>query len=90
MDKSLQIGRIAFRHEGSMWNAYWADSDNMKDAILMGSILMTIVTLNPELKLKFMEAMRSAVDTILKEGLGIKSEWAGPQKAPEHERAGEA
>lgn len=83
-----QIGRLALRHEGEWWNAYYALNDSMDGAILLGSIRMKAVVENKQLKEMFMKAMRIFVSDMLQENLGTRPDWQEPITAPEHERSG--
>lgn len=84
-----KVGRLALRHEGNYWNAYYATPDTMADAILLGSISMRFVTGHHERKDTFIALMREAVSDILEEKTGVRPTWPdGPQPAPEHEKAG--
>lgn len=83
-----KIGRLAMRHEGQQWNAYYALADTMNGAIFLGSITMAAIAENPARKQAFMNMMRDVVSDILEERLGVRLEWGGPQAAPEHERSG--
>jgi hypothetical protein len=83
-----QIGRLALREEGAFWNAYWAPTETMKDSILLGSILMSVVGKNAALKQQFMDTMRDALGEAIYQEFGIRPAWGGPEKAPEHERSG--
>lgn len=85
-----QIGRLAMRVEGKFWNAYYALTDTMDDAILLGSIGMVAVTGNPDRKDAFVTMMRDVVSDILEEKIGVRPDWGQPHAAPEHERAGSA
>jgi hypothetical protein len=87
-EDKLQIGRLAMRHEGEMWNAYWAQPGTMEGAILLGSIRMSVVA-DLEMKDMFMTFMRVAVAQACKEATGVNPDWsAQPERAPEHERSG--
>lgn len=88
MTEMAQIGRLALRHEGENWNAYYALTDSMKDAIPLGSIRMGAVISNPQRKQAFMDMMRDIVADIIEEKTGLRPTWGGPQTAPDHERAG--
>jgi hypothetical protein len=82
------IGRLAMRHEGKFWNAYYALPNTMDGAILLGSIAMRFVA-NPDRKERFMAMMKEAVSDIIAERTGATPTWPdGPQPAPQHERAG--
>lgn len=78
------------RHEGRNWNAYFALSDSMADAVFLGSIAMGAITNNPERKQAFIDMMRDVVAEIIEAKAGVRPNWGGPTSAPEHERAGEA
>jgi hypothetical protein len=82
-----QIGRLAMRHEGDWWNAYYADHDTMEGAVLLGSIGMAFTDV-PAVKLSFMLLMRDVVSNIIEAQTGDKITWGGVEHAPEHERAG--
>ena len=85
-----KIGRLAFREEGSMWNAYYALSDTMEGALFLGSIAMAAISDHPERQQAFMDLMRAFVADIIEEKCGIRPEMPGAEPAPEHERAGRA
>lgn len=88
-DKAVKIGRLALRHEGNFWNAYYAVPDSMVDAVPLGGIAMRFVENNQERKDAFIALMREGVADILQEQTGVRPTWPdGPQPAPEHERAG--
>jgi len=83
-----KMGRLAMRHEGAMWNAYYAMPDTMEGALLLGSIAMRFVE-NVDRKNAFMAMMRDAVSEVIFEQTGQRPTWPdGVQAAPEHERAG--
>lgn len=74
------------RHEGTLWNAYYALGDTMEGAIFLGSIQMRFVE-DKRRKDAFLEFMREAVSDILEATMGARPTWPeGPQPAPEHER----
>lgn len=85
-----QIGRLAMRQEGGFWNAYWAKTDSMNDAVLIGSIKMSAVMGNDDRKEAFMDMMRDVLCDVIEQETGILAEFGGPVGAPEHERAGNA
>jgi hypothetical protein len=87
-EQAFQVGRLAMRHEGEYWNAYYALPNTMDDPIFLGSIRMGAIVNNPTRKLKFMDIMRDIVSDIIEEETGIRPTWGGPLPAPEHERAG--
>jgi hypothetical protein len=88
--QTVQIGRLAMRHEGKFWNAYYAMPSTMEDAIFLGSIAMRFVE-QPDRKDAFLAMMREAVSDIIEETTGTRPSWPdGPQRAPESERSGHA
>lgn len=90
MDKMQQIGRLAMRHEGENWNAYYALPSSMDAPIFLGSIRMGAITGNHERKQAFMQMMREIVSDIIESETGVRPTWGGPTAAPEHEKAGAA
>jgi hypothetical protein len=88
MAGGAQIGRLALRHEGNFWNAYYALQGTMDGAVLLGSIAMAIAIM-PDRKCAFMTLMKEAVADIIEEETGVRPIWPnGPQPAPEAEKAG--
>lgn len=88
MADKRQIGRLAMRHEGDFWNAYYAMPDTMDGALHLGSLHMGIAT-RPEFKARFMAMMQEAVAVIIREKTGAQVDWPeSPHRAPEHERSG--
>jgi hypothetical protein len=86
---SVKIGRLALRHEGNNWNAYYAMPGTMVGAIFLGSITMAAIHSNEERKLAFMQMMRDIVADVIEMETGQRPTWPdGVQPAPEHERAG--
>jgi hypothetical protein len=82
-----RTGRLAFRVEGTMWNAYWALPHTMEGAIPLGGIRMQFVKNNKQ-KQDFMDLMRrSVVGLFLELGMPVVK-WGDLQDAPEHERGG--
>lgn len=89
MNTTQKVGRLAMRHEGASWNAYYAMPGTMEGAIPLGSIAMRFVVNNPERKQAFMDMMRDAVSDLIEETTGHRPSWPeGAHAAPEHERAG--
>lgn len=80
-----EIFRLAFRHEGENWNAYFAPPGSMEGALLLGSISMSLIINNDEIKQAFIHLIQSALTNALEDE---NLEWDAPKKAPEHERAG--
>lgn len=91
MTKNLKkIGRLAMRHEGSEWVAYYAIDGTMEGSLRLGSIRMAIVK-DERRRQQFMDLMRDAVGDMLEQIMGVRPEWPHPpQPAPEHEKAGQA
>ena len=84
--KRRQIGRIALRVEGKMWNAYYAMPDTMEGALWLGSIAMAAVS-DKRRKQAFMDLMRDAVGDIIADQTGEHPGWNEPVNAPEHEKS---
>lgn len=83
-----KVGRLALRHEGAMWNAYYALEGTMKGAVHLGSIAINTVVDNPDRKRAFMDLMQGIVADFLQEKTGERPTWNEPQAAPEIERSG--
>jgi hypothetical protein len=82
------MGRLAMRHEGAFWNAYYAMPNTMDKAILLGSIKMSLV-LDQPMRDAFIEVMKLALTVATKQALGYEMEWPNPPTpAPESEKAG--
>lgn len=89
MTEGVKIGRLAMRHEGNFWNAYYALPDTMDNAVQLGSIAIAAIANNGERKTEFMSMMRDIVADIIHEKTGIRPTWPdGLQIAPEAERSG--
>ena len=86
--KPQQIGRLAIRHEGENWNAYYALPDSMHDPVFLGSIRMGVVIRNREVKNAFVDMMRHVVSDSIEDQTGVRPSWGDIAAAPEHERAG--
>lgn len=85
-----RIGRLAMRHEGEFWNAYYALPQSMDRAVLIGSIHMKFVEKEGR-KQAFMDLMRECAADIIEAAIGQRPIWPrGPEPAPEHERSGHA
>ena len=84
-----QVGRIAYRVEGTLWVAYYAETDTMDDAIFLGSIRMAGVE-KKERKEAFMALIGGMVSELLSARIGDPVRWSDPKPAPEHERGGNA
>lgn len=83
---NTEVGRLAFREEGTMWNAYWAMPDTMVNAIWLGSIAMKGIVNNTRRKEAFMDLMQDLATEVLEDITGEKVEAWKRRTAPEHER----
>jgi hypothetical protein len=84
-----QVGRLALRIEGDMWVAYYAQPGTMDDAVMLGSMRLTIVRESPDHRRRFMDLMCEAVGDQIEQVIGGRPIWGAPV-APESERAGNA
>ena len=84
-----EVGRLALRAEGNMWNAYWAMPGTMKDAIWLGSIALAVIEKDKALKERFVSLMRDAVAYVLKDITGKDVQAWDTRVAPTHERTQE-
>jgi hypothetical protein len=86
------LGRLAFRIEGTMWNAYWAPGQHtLEGARLLGSIKVSLVSSRDgPVYDGFIQLMKKAFDSIVEEITGRTPEWSVLRDAPEHERGGTA
>lgn len=82
--------RLAFREEGTMWNAYLALPNTMKGAQLIGSISMGAVIRNSEIKHGFMEVMKAVLAEAIEDVTGQPPDTWFTQTAPKGERGGNA
>lgn len=71
----VKIGRVAFREEGPMWNAYYARPDTMDGAILLGSLAMSIARASQEAETAFINAIHAGVTAQIREALDAEAEW---------------
>jgi hypothetical protein len=79
--------RLALRQEGTLWNAYLATSDSMDNAMLLGSIKLSVVKNSEVRKREFMDLMTAVVADAVKETTGLDPLFA-ERPAPESERSG--
>lgn len=86
MKKKQLLCRLAFRVEGHFWIAYYAPLGTMQDALVMGSIAMSIVDDRPEIKEAFMDLMKASFAMIAAENGTRITDWS-EHPAPEHERS---
>lgn len=80
-------GRLAMRHEGEWWIAYYAVPDSMEGALEMGRIAMALVQDKPR-KDAFMGLMRECMADILEDATGERPKFWDTQPAPQSERSG--
>jgi hypothetical protein len=81
--------RLALREEGTMWNAYVAQTGTMEGAFIIGSITMKAAAEHPEIKEGFMELMKQVINVAITDILGAPPDaWHDPVSAPESERSG--
>ncbi len=85
---SKAVGRIAFRAEGAMWNAYFAASGTMEGATLLGSLRMDIAR-DPVRKLQFQTLMTEVIADLCEAAFDERPDM-NIQAAPESERSGNA
>lgn len=85
--KTMMI-RIAFRAEGSFWNAYLAQEGTMENAKLIGSILIEPVMRNEETKRAFMATMKLVLADAVEAVTGDAPVRWDERQAPESERSG--
>lgn len=91
MTKQTELGRLAMRQEGAYWNAYYAPHmASMGEAILIGSIKMTVIQKDMDLKNAFMMLMQGSVSVAIEDSIGVAPNWSDPVTAPQHEKAGNA
>lgn len=81
-------GRIAFRVEGNLWCAYYAEPHTMDGAIFLASICLSLVQ-KREIKNRFMQILQDIVGDVLS-GNGRKIDRWSFAPAPDHERGGNA
>jgi hypothetical protein len=89
MPRESNVGRLAFRVEGTMWRCYWCPrQDSMVDSIEIGSILLRMVFDNDAREQEFMALMQRGFEKQVQASIGQRPLWSEPRPAPEHERAG--
>jgi hypothetical protein len=87
MTERYPLGRLMFRVEGEFWNAYFGTGP--EDALLLGSIRMSLVTQSLVAKLQFMQMFSDAVARGIEDITG-ESPTMTTEAAPENERSGRA
>lgn len=81
--------RLAIRREGKLVNAYLATAGSMDGAILMGSILRSIVARDDALWERWKAVMTDAMRNAVEDTFGQRPDVT-ERPAPPHEKAGEA
>lgn len=89
-ENGVQVGRLAMRQEGGHWVAYFAPTDTMVTATMLGSIKINLIIKNPKRRAAYMDMMRDCVGDMIEDLTGHRPEWGGEETAPEHERSGSA
>ena len=80
--------KLAIRHEGIWWVAYFDTLQASGHGIELSRISMRIVADHPDIKAKFIEVNQMALQAMLADvGLPIEG-WLEPTIAPESERSG--
>jgi hypothetical protein len=88
VNELVKVGRIALRHEGDWWVAYWAGLDSMKDAVELARVGMGYVQ-DTKRKNQFIKFARDIFADAVEEKTGIRPQFPDePQPAPAHEPAG--
>jgi len=87
-DVSIPI-RLAFRTEGEFVNAYIALTNTMANALLIGSIKRGILDRDETIWTRWKELMLAALSNVIVDQFG-QTPTFDEQRAPEHEKAGEA
>ena len=88
------MGRLALRHEGDDWRAYYALPDSMEGALLLGSVRMAVIADDPRRRDAFIDLMKEGVGDIIEQATGARPEWPGDRSLharkppPETEPAG--
>ena len=90
-----QVGRLAFRHEGDDWVAYYApETHSMVGAQELARVKMGLVASLGralERQTQFIALVRDLFADICEARIGVRPAFpAEPQPAPEHERSGRA
>lgn len=83
--------RIAFREEGPFVNVYLAKHDSMADAMLIGSIMKSILNADAPAQFeKLRELFQVGIAVCIKEVMGVDVHHFDTSRAPDHEKAGNA
>lgn len=87
---NVEVGRIAFRQEGSYINCYFAAPDTMKDAVHIASVLRSACERDDRVFAAFKALGQLIVSATMKQAIGREPDEFHDQPAPEHERSGRA
>lgn len=79
MSSKIQAGRLAMRHEGDYWVAYFTNNDSMDGAIKLGSIHLGLVEEHKSLRECFFELMKASTAKIVEDTLGVSPTWGEPE-----------
>lgn len=79
--------RLAMRHEGKEWVAYFSELGSMKRATRLGSIKMTLVA-RAERKQAFLDLMTECMLDVIEDVTGKRPDKVDATPAPESERSG--
>jgi hypothetical protein len=82
--------RLAIRAEGKYVNCYYAATDTMDGAVLIGSIRRAVCDRDRCLFEKWQALMQEALSQACVDALGAEPVEFVTQPAPEHERSGSA
>lgn len=85
MTALTKVGRLAMRHEGDWWVAYYALPDTMAGAHELARIHLGLVANHPQRRDAFMKILQRSLADIVP-----AFEFAEIGPAPEHERSGHA
>ena len=83
---NVQMGRLAMRHEGDYWNAYYALPDTMAAAYFVASIRYSFVVNNPIRRLAFVQVAKGCVADIIEVNFGQRPRFEPETRAPENEQ----
>lgn len=81
--------RLAIREEGKWVNAYFAIDNTMEGARFLGSLDIGLAG-DEKIFSAWKALMHDALSLIIEKIVGVKPVFGGEEKAPEHERAGNA
>lgn len=87
---NVEVGRIAFRQEGSYINCYFAPPDTMKDAVHIASVLRSACDRDDRVLEAFKALGQLIISATLKQVVGREPDEFRESPAPEHERSGRA